>query len=257
MKWKANFEAARQARYSMNKNDDESTTASVSENQAQLETAHVSTSLLSQQSHTVQNCSIDGCRIVNVAQLAKNIYDLTAHSATCGGACYIEGETNAGLAVVFSAVCSKCEAHYTIRSSHQITASDGKKCWAVNMAAVLGQISTGGGHARLNSTLATLDIPGMSKRMFTSTEDFLGREMKMRLLETMVAAAEDEQQHAISTNHFHQAIPAVCVVADAGWSKRTHKHSYNAKRCVAVIFGVQPRSYFFSVSETITAVFVL
>ena len=79
MKRKANLEAARQARYSMNKNDDESTTASVFENQAQPETAHVSTSLLSQQSHTVQNCSIDGCRIVNVAQLAKAIYDLTAH----------------------------------------------------------------------------------------------------------------------------------------------------------------------------------
>ena len=170
---------------------------------------------------------------------------MTAHSATCGGACYIEGETNAGLAVVFSAVCSKCEAHYTIRSSHQITTSDGKKRWAVNMAAVLGQISTGGGHARLNSTLATLDIPGMSKRMFTSTEDFLGREMKMRLLETMVAAAEDERQHAISTNDFHQGIPAVSVVADAGWSKRTHKHSYNAKSGVAVIFGVHTKKLLF------------
>ena len=93
----------------------------VSENQAhgQPETTPVSTSLLSQQSHTVQNCSIDGCRIVNVAQLAKAIYDLTAHSATCGGAYYIEGETNAGLAIVFSAECSKCEAplHNSLLSS--------------------------------------------------------------------------------------------------------------------------------------------
>lgn len=40
-------------------------------------------------------------------------------------------------------------------------------------------------------TLATLDNRQMSKRMFTSVEDFL-REMEVWLLETMVAAAEDE-----------------------------------------------------------------
>ena len=57
------------------------------------------------------------------------------------------------------------------------------------MAAVLGQMSTGEGHARLNRILGTLDISGMSKRMFTSTEQFLGDEMKQTLL---VAQAPEE-----------------------------------------------------------------
>ena len=207
--------------------------------------AEVPTPSLLQQDHDVQQCSIDGCRIVNVAELAKAIYELTAHSATCGGACFIEGETNAGLAVVFSAACSKCDACYSIRSSHQITTSDGKKRWAVNMAAVLGQMSTGGGHARLNSILGILDIPGMSKRMFSSTEHFLGDEMKVRLLETMAQAAVEERQHAIEVNDYHQGVPAISVVADAGWSKRTHKHSYNAKSGVAVIFGAHTKKLLF------------
>ena len=91
----------------------------------QLQDDEVSTLL--QEDHDVEMCSIDGCRIINVAELSKAVYALTTHSATCGGACYIERETNAGLAVVFSIVCSKCNACYSLRSSHQITTSDGKK----------------------------------------------------------------------------------------------------------------------------------
>ena len=35
------------------------------------------------------------------------------------------------------------------------------------------------------------------------------------------------------------------VVVDGGWSKRTHKHSYNAKIGVAVIFGVHTKKLLF------------
>ena len=38
-------------------------------------------------------------------------------------------------------------------------------------------------------------------------------------------------------NSYHQGIPAITVVVDGGWSKRSHKHSYNTKSWVAVIFG--------------------
>ena len=79
-------------------------------------------------------------------------------------ACFIQGERNAGLAVVFSVVCSKCNS---IQSSQQIITSDGKKQWAVNMAPVLSQMSTGGGLSRLNSTFGIMDIPGMNKKINT------------------------------------------------------------------------------------------
>ena len=42
---------------------------------------------------------------------------------------------------------------------------------------------------------------------------------------------------AIERNDSFEGIPAITVSVDGGWSKRTHKHSYNAKSGVAVIIG--------------------
>ena len=36
---------------------------------------------------------------------------------------------------------------------------------------------------------------------------------------------------------YHEGIPALTVVVDGGWSKRSHKHSYNAKSGVGIIIG--------------------
>ena len=54
------------------------------------------------------------------------VQTLTAHSAVCGGSCFIEGETHSGLASAFSAVGTTCHRHYSIQSSHQVTGSDRK-----------------------------------------------------------------------------------------------------------------------------------
>ena len=47
----------------------------------------------------------------------------------------------------------------------------------VNLGTVLGNMSTGGGLTRLNPTLALTGVPGMQKRMYTDTEEFLRKEM--------------------------------------------------------------------------------
>ena len=46
-----------------------------------------------------------------------------------------------------------------------------------------------------------------------------------------------ETKLAIEKGDYHQGVPAVTVVVDGGWSKRCHRHSYNAKSSVAVLFG--------------------
>jgi len=46
----------------------------------------------------------------------------------------------------------------------------------------------------------------------------------------------EEHEHAIQQGHYHQGVQAIIVV-DAGWSKRTHKYTYNALFAVGVIFG--------------------
>ena len=53
------------------------------------------------------------------------------------------------------------------------------------------------------------------------------------------AAGKMEQELAIQRGIFHQGVPAITVIVDAGWSKRTHKHTYNALSGVGVIFGQQ------------------
>ena len=53
----------------------------------------------------------------------------------------------------------------------------------------------------------------------------------------MKSAGQEECRLAIERGDYHQGIPAITVNTDSGWSKRTHKHSYNAKSGVAIIIG--------------------
>ena len=41
-------------------------------------------------------------------------------------------------------------------------------------------------------------------------------------------AAEEEKRIAIEKGSYHEGVPSITVTLDAGWSKRSHKHSYNA-----------------------------
>ena len=53
----------------------------------------------------------------------------------------------------------------------------------------------------------------------------------------MKKAGEEERQLAIQRDDFHHGVPAITVIVDGGWSKRSHKHSYNAKSGVGIITG--------------------
>ena len=53
----------------------------------------------------------------------------------------------------------------------------------------------------------------------------------------MTSAGKEEREIAIANNSYHQGVPAIKVIVDGGWSKRTHKYSYNAKSGVAIIIG--------------------
>jgi len=45
----------------------------------------------------------------------------------------------------------------------------------------------------------------------------------------MKAAGKEECKLTIERNQFHEGVPAITVILDGGWSKRSHIHSYNAK----------------------------
>lgn len=180
-----------------------------------------------------------GCRILHLAKLAQNIRKVSQHSAQCRGICNVVEEVRReGLASTLLAECNTCKEALYLESSTKVKGSGSKKNrYAVNVGAVLGQMATGGGHARLNETAAMLDIPGMSKSTFSSIEMQIGCALESKLAHEITQAGELEREMAIKRNNFFEGIPAVTVTVDGGWSKRTHKHSYNAKSGVAVIIG--------------------
>jgi len=103
--------------------------------------------------------------------------------------------------------------------------------WATNFAAVWGQMATGGGFNSLQESMSIVGVPVMSKWSFIQTEQQTSREWWATLPESMKAAGREEKQHAI------EGVPAISVIVDGGWSKCTHKHSYNALSGVGVIIG--------------------
>ena len=59
--------------------------------------------------------------------------------------------------------------------------------------------------------------------------------------ESMTSAGKEEREIAITNNSYHQGVPAVTVIVDGGWSKLSHRHSYDAKSGVAIIIGKATR----------------
>ena len=82
-----------------------------------------------------------------------------------------------------------------------------------------------------------LGVPVMTKKSFMATQWTLGKCQWEVLEDSMKSAGQEERRLAIERGDYHQGIPAIIVITDGGWSKRTHKHSYNVKSGVAIIIG--------------------
>ena len=75
------------------------------------------------------------------------------------------------------------------------------------------------------------------KEELIDTERDVGEMWKQALQQSMLEAGRRKREIAIQKGHFHKCVPAITVIVDGGWSKRSHKHSYNAKSGVAIIIG--------------------
>ena len=184
-----------------------------------------------------QNTPIEGSRIINIHQLQQYVTRLGEHHAKCQGEVKVTGEVRQGLASILFTQCTTCGHKIQLETSEKVRGPRGYMRWESNLAAVWAQMVTGGGHATLQETMSVLGVPTMTKKTFMATERDTGEWWRSLLEEEMIKAGKEEKRLAEQRNDFHQGVPAITVIVDGGWSKRSHKHSSNAKSGVAVIFG--------------------
>ena len=85
--------------------------------------------------------------------------------------------------------------------------------------------------------LSCVSVPSLTNATYVNIEHTLGTYLKLLVMEQVLTAGQEEQL-AISNKNFDEEFPTITVVVDGGWSKHAHKHSYNVKSGVAVIFVV-------------------
>ena len=184
---------------------------------------------------------------MSLERLREYIYLLTEYAASCGAPISFLGESSRhGLASVFISQCPKCHSIFHYDTSSMITHNN-ESHYTTNVQAVLGQVATGGGGENLEEQLACLQIPSVPKATFIQLECHLGAVFELLVGDCLVAAGK-EKELAIAHNRYHngvQGVPAITVVVDGSWSKRSHKHSYNAKSDVGVIFGAATKKPLF------------
>ena len=101
--------------------------------------------------------------------------------------------------------------------------------YTINAQAALGQVATDGGAEHLEEQLTCLQVPSVTKATFIHLECYLGAAFEQLVSDSLLAAGMEEKEQAIANGYYHKGVPAITVVVDGGWSKRSHKHSYNAK----------------------------
>ena len=94
----------------------------------------------------------------------------------------------------------------------------------------------GTGPSQVNEALTTTYI---TYKMYSQMENDIGEKWLACLQQDMLAAGQVEKRLAEERGDFHQEVPAITVICDGGWSKRSHKHTYDALGGVAVIFGAE------------------
>ena len=196
--------------------------------------AHTTTAV---EQDTQGRVTIEGSRIINMDKLKQYTDDLTLHSSRCDGSIVLSGETRHGLASILTGQCTVCKHTITLETSSKVKGPKNHSRWECNLAAVWGQMTTGGGHSHLEETMSMLGVPVMTKANFISTERDIGHWWKEKLAESMLEAGKEEKRLAEERGSFHEGVPAITVIVDGGWSKRSHKHSYNANSGVAIIVG--------------------
>jgi hypothetical protein len=177
---------------------------------------------------TVSTTHVAECSLVRVKMLSGTIdkpIKLLKEARTHGLASEIRGQ------------CQGCFKLFLFKTSPLIDSSGVHKRHEVNLRAVWGAMASGSGNAKLNELLCTIGLHGLSQPTFSAIEHEIGSWWQTVMQQDMLTAGREEKRLAIERGDFHDGIPAITVICDGGWSKRSHKHTYNALGGVAIVIG--------------------
>ena len=189
--------------------------------------------------------AVEENRIINLGDLAKFIRNISVHSSTCSSALAI-GKTNEppvvlegvqcdrGLATFLKASCQGCLTSFFTKPERLNLST---KHYKINAQATWGECVRGGGASSLGELMSTIGIPSIGHTTFVKIEHCIGEWWLEALKQEMLAAGQQERRIAVEKGNFQQGVPYISVILDGGWSKRSHKHTYNALAGVAIIIG--------------------
>jgi len=83
--------------------------------------------------------------------------------------------TRCGMASILVTQCSGCSEKISFSTSTKVEAPNGNLYLSSNLAAVWGQMATGGGFNPLEESMSVLGIPVMTKKAFVHTEHIIGK----------------------------------------------------------------------------------
>ena len=122
-------------------------------------------------------------RIINLQKLQDHLQDVINHTAThhpfvnkptTQHSIVMKEQKREGLSSVLTSHCTSCNTDFNLTTSQKVKGISGMPYWESNLAAVWGQMSTGGGHTTLTETMAVLGIPTMTKKSFMAAEKRIG-----------------------------------------------------------------------------------
>ncbi|KAI8419759.1 hypothetical protein MSG28_008431 [Choristoneura fumiferana] len=143
----------------------------------------------------------------------------------------ITKEQLVGLQSVTHFKCNMCNQSFAINScaNHQEM--------TVSHAAVTGSILIGCGRTNLNELLTSMDLPTLNGRLYNKCHNDVSDWWATAAEHSMKEAAKEEAQIAAECGDTINGIPAITVVADACWSKRSYRTNYSAASGAAAIIG--------------------
>ena len=147
--------------------------------------------------------SITGSRIINMHRLQQYIDELNVLASKCDGSVVLKGEVREGLASIISTRCSTCSHTITLMTSDKVKGPRGYSSWECNLAAMWGQMMTGGGHSQLKETMSVLGVPVMTKSTFIQSERSTGEWWRKELEQLMLEAGREEKQLAEERGDYH------------------------------------------------------